>query len=286
MTELLEEVIALDFMECALTKASVLTGLDFTIKNPSTVDIINLHDEVTYFVPLENSDTTGFLYIGVAQDRLNNFYEKAINNIGADTERLRRNVSPEQLLIEYAKDLYNFQGEDSFEMVDDFFSNGNSTSNFIKFEDAVEQDCYYFELDNKDSGINLKFKFAFFDKPLEETEQHVPSISVVKDEVDLIGLTESEFLEKVEEDYYDYLGYFQEHMEKLKKLFLVEKNPILVHYAAFNSLSDNIVQLHIKSYEEALFFIHDSFKAFHSFDSLWLNKENQLVYTYSKKGDE
>ena len=161
-----EEQILDNFVRHTMNKAEELSGLEFYLSTFETNDTLNLEDEFTYFVPLENTVASGFFYLGLSKKDLTAFAEHTLFRLSLTGMKVKQAIPLEQILIEFAKDLYEVpEVEDgSFREIDNFFTDTEVKTNFIKFEDQVNRDCLYFELENEEFGVTLKCKCMFHRK--------------------------------------------------------------------------------------------------------------------------
>lgn len=158
---------ALDnFIRNAIEKAEELSGLEFHLGAFQMEHVLNLNEEVAYFIPLENDRVAGFFYLGLTKKDLDGFAEHALYRLSLTGKDVVQGIPVEQILVEYAKDLYTIPNLENGELqkIENFFTDRKVNTNFLKFDGEVKRDCLYFELENEEFGVVLKCKCMFYEK--------------------------------------------------------------------------------------------------------------------------
>lgn len=154
------------FITNAIRKAEELSGLEFHLGTFQTDDVLNLTDDVAYFIPLENNYAAGFFYLGLTKRDLDEFAKHVLLRLSLNQREVKQSIPVEQILIEFAQDLYVVPDIEhgTFHKIDNFFSEQEVVTNFVKFEGEVKRECLYFELLNEEFDVRLKCKCMFYEK--------------------------------------------------------------------------------------------------------------------------
>lgn len=154
------------FISNTIKKAEELSGLEFHLSAFHTDETLNLDDDVTYFIPLENTYAAGFFYLGLSKKHLDDFVQHALFRLSLMEKEVKQAISPEQVLVEFARDLYTIPDTEhgEFQKIENFFTESKVDTNFVKFEGNVKRDCLYFELANEEFGVLIKCKCMFYEK--------------------------------------------------------------------------------------------------------------------------
>lgn len=154
------------FIRNAIDKAEELSGLEFHLGTFQLEDTLNMEEEVAYFIPLENELCAGFFYLGFSKKDLDDFVEHVLFRLNSRGKKAKHQISKEQILIEYARDLYEIPDLENgtFNKIEQFFKEIEVNTDFVKFDGVVKQECLYFELENEDFGVVIKCKCMFYEK--------------------------------------------------------------------------------------------------------------------------
>lgn len=154
------------FITNTIRKAEELSGLEFHLGTFQTEDLLNLHDDITYFIPLENNYAAGFFYLGLTKNDLDEFAKHALFRLSLNRTEVKQAIPVEQVLMEFARDLYEVPDIEhgTFQKIDNFFTENEVNTNFVKFEGEVKRECLYFELLNEEFDVCIKCKCMFYEK--------------------------------------------------------------------------------------------------------------------------
>lgn len=283
-----EEILLEHFMKNTKVKAKELTGLSFEITKIRLDDTLNLQDDITYFIPLENSHSVGFFYLGISKEHLAKFSETVINKLKVDYQTARQTIKNEEILIEYCHDLYRFTNnpKDLHRKTENFFYDDDVPTDFIKFDEEVKRDCLYFELVN--SFVNIKFTFKCMFYEYENTSDS-ENDSVLYEEIEKqkVIYPEEALLERMKnEEDGKFFEFFSDEINTIKKLFATGEEEYLVCYTKFDQVNESICTIKVKNFEEALSHIYYIYHPSESFDSVWINHEGEEVYSFGMQDPE